>query len=183
MKKLFVDYENVTNLSYINFDIYSDIYLFIGAKQTKIDMSKFPTQKFLKLHILKIDAIGKDSLDMHISYYLGVYDTTLDKNIAFDILSNDKGYNGIIKYLNDNGRESKRLFIEKSSEINKKVPTLTELDNKIIAIQNRDKGRPKSFSALCNSLKSHKLKIKESDLFSSLRKLSIKIDDNGIIQW
>jgi|GEM_PF-6871865 len=205
-KRLFIDYENVTNLSGIDLNSYEKVYLFLGAKQTKVDISKFPNQRVVELNILKIDTIGKDSLDMHIVYYLGVYDFQLPKEIEFDVLSNDKGYDNILKYIHDSGRKTKRISFkrtevtppvtpvttttERPKKVNKEAvkkpkpnKKLNALDEGVVRVQNREKGKPNSFSALKNTLKSQKFNFTENDLFSSLRKLEIAVDDRGTIKW
>jgi hypothetical protein len=199
-KRLFVDYENVTDLSGIDLNSYDEVYLFLGAKQTKVDFSKFPSQRIVDLKVIKVDTVGKDSLDMHISLYLGRFDALLPKEIEFDVLSNDKGYDGVLKYINDSGRKTKRVSLkrvtpqgaesgQKSTQQPRKPKTSqkrainSELQDAIEKFRNRTSGRPKSFSGLQNMLKSHKVTFTESELFSTLRRVSIAVDDNGKLKW
>jgi hypothetical protein len=211
-KRLFVDYENVTDLSGIDLESYDEVYLFLGAKQTKVDFSKFPNQRVVDLKVIKVDTVGKDSLDMHISLYLGRFDALLPKEIEFDVLSNDKGYDGVLKYINDSGRKTERISLKKASPhqetgiansssqttkarktppqqkkskavVASKKAVNSELADAIIKFRGRSSGRPKSFSGLQNMLKSHKVTFNEQELFSALRRVSIAVDDNGKLQW
>lgn len=119
----FVDYENQPkSLRFISQHLeYSCVLIFFGAKQ-KVTM-KFHNALIIRL--IKIENIGKNNLDFNLSYYLGKYDAKLDKRIAFDIFTQDTGFDHLIKFIQKRRRNCQRIglnqdkiaTIQKISEI------------------------------------------------------------------
>lgn len=98
MKYAFIDYENIHSLDNINLNKYEKIYLFLGAQQQSITLSeKFNDQ--IVIHLITIKDVAKNNLDFHLAYFLGKFDQEVDKNIHFDVISKDKGYQGICDYI------------------------------------------------------------------------------------
>ncbi|MDQ7073673.1 MAG: PIN domain-containing protein [Gammaproteobacteria bacterium] len=46
----------------------------------------------LDMIIIQIHTTQENNLDFHLAYYLGKYDQEANKNITFEVISNDKGY-------------------------------------------------------------------------------------------
>ncbi|MDP9500099.1 PIN domain-containing protein [Bisgaard Taxon 45] len=98
MKYAFIDYENIHSLDNINLNEYEKIYLFLGAQQQSITLSeKFNDQ--IVIHLITIKDVAKNNLDFHLAYFLGKFDQEVDKNIHFDVISKDKGYQGVCDYI------------------------------------------------------------------------------------
>ncbi|VEJ08929.1 PIN domain-containing protein [Actinobacillus delphinicola] len=120
MNYAFVDYENVGTLdspilkSEINWNDYSKIFVYIGAKQCSFT---FPEEwdDLRNVDFIKISDCAKNNLDFHIALDLGRLDATVDKTIEFHILSQDRGYEGICKTLTKHGRIAKIALPPKNS--------------------------------------------------------------------
>ena len=98
---LLVDYENIQNidLSLIQEkDI--QIKIFVGQSQNKIPFELVQaTQCFgSAVEWIKIEGSGADSLDFHIAFYLGRLSQE-DTSLAFIVLSKDKGFDPLVRYL------------------------------------------------------------------------------------
>lgn len=111
-KYLFVDYENVHQL---NVDkIKNDnvkVFMLVGSFQNRIPFEMVKKTQYLgsDLTWIKIASEGKNNLDFHLCYLLGEYNNTTDKEVSFYVLSKDKGYDGVIKFINSNGRKCFRI--------------------------------------------------------------------------
>lgn len=160
----FIDYENISTLEGIEFSKLSKIYVFIGAKQNKINLGNEKINLLTEIHLLKLKTTSPDNLDFHISYYLGKFDALADKNIEFIVVSNDTGFDPLIKHLKDNGRicNRKKLTgkVEPASQINtntqpSQVNEALQLKLvKTLASTHIEK-RPKTEATLKNFTKSH----------------------------
>ena len=109
---LFIDYENISNfnLDNINANIIK-IYIFVGNNQKKIPIELvIQIQKFgNNVKWIKITGQGKNALDFHIAFYLGLLNQKVQKDIHFIILTKDSGFDALISYLNNLGRKCKRI--------------------------------------------------------------------------
>jgi len=148
-----VDLENIgSTLKSISLSSYSKILIFVGAKQNNLSLQSISVDKLTDITILKIREVSDNNLDFHISYYLGRFNALEKKEISFVVISNDKGYDNLIKHINHNGRKCVR--IGRSISINKAL----ELEDKkiIVKIINTDyKKLPKTEVSLKNFIKSH----------------------------
>ena len=117
-----------------------------------------------EFHLLKLKATSPDNLDFHISYYLGKFDTLADKIIQFVIVSNDTGFDPLIKHIKENGRICERTRLEPKVSIRPPVdmnknPSLAsdklhlKLVQKLASTKNEK--RPKTEITLKNFVKSH----------------------------
>ncbi len=108
---LFVDYENIQkiDLSIIQKqDI--NIKIFVGQSQNKIPINLIQTTQKLgqRVEWIRIEGAGSNALDFHIAFYLG----SLSKDIKegnFFILSKDKGFDPLIKYINQSKINCRRI--------------------------------------------------------------------------
>ena len=104
-KKNFVliDYENVQpkNLPLLT-DSHFQIYLFLGAKQGKIDLGLVETMHILgpeRSKYVKVTQTRPNALDFHISFYLGEL-ASIHTDAYFHVISKDKGFDPLIEHLN-----------------------------------------------------------------------------------
>lgn len=147
----FVDLENIGSLKNISIEKYDKIYVFAGSHQSNITLTSNSTKKFVELKILKIQETSKDNLDFHLSYYLGKFDSLAKKDIVFTVISNDTGFDNLIKHISNTGRKCKRFKIEnkENKENKEKTKVLQDLlakgSNKL----------PKTEKTLRNYIKSH----------------------------
>lgn len=111
-KYLFVDLENIHNLNVdkLKHDNVK-IYMLVGSLQNRLpfDLVNKMQQFGSNVSWIKILSEGKNNLDFHLCYLLGEYNKITDTDIPFFVLSKDKGYDGVIKYINYQGRKCKRI--------------------------------------------------------------------------
>lgn len=166
---LLVDYENIQNidLSVIQEqDI--DIKIFVGQAQNKIPIELVQaTQRFgQRVEWIKIEGTGSNALDFHIAFYLGKF----SKDIAggsFLILSKDKGFDPLIRYINKSKVNCQRIqsLLELSKE--KDVLISQNTDSIVKVIENLSKiqknKRPRTRKTLRQHIKSLLTQKKLSD--------------------
>jgi len=110
-KILLVDYENVQNINLEKIPKKDFmVYLFIGESQNKIPFNMvIDAQKFgEKLIWIKIDGNGSNALDFHIAFYLGNM-ANEKSNDEYIILSKDKGFDPLIRYVLKKNIKCKRI--------------------------------------------------------------------------
>jgi hypothetical protein len=76
------------------------VFLFIGENQSKLPRETvLPMQKLgARAEYVEIDGNGRNALDFHIAYYLGVH-ALRDPSAYFHIVSHDTGFDPLIKHL------------------------------------------------------------------------------------
>lgn len=98
---LLVDFENVQNID-VSIIPHKDIEIkiFVGQSQNKISFDLVQaTQCFGNaIEWIKVEGIGSNSLDFYIAFYLGRLSRDNPKT-TFIILSKDKGFDPLIKYI------------------------------------------------------------------------------------
>ena len=110
-KVLLIDFENIQdiNLDQIESSDYR-ICVFIGESQNKIPLELVKSAQKLgnRLEWLKINGNGRNALDFHIAYYLG---SQVEKNRSneYIILSKDKGFDPLIRYVAKQNVKCKRI--------------------------------------------------------------------------
>lgn len=134
------------------------VILFIGASQTKIPVELVMSMQELghNAEYVRIEGNGKNALDFHITFYLGVL---FDKDPAgyFHIISKDSGFDILIKHLKD-----KNVAIQRHNQIadihSVKIPMSTTLDDKIQIIVDylikRGNAKPRKVETLSNTISS-----------------------------
>jgi hypothetical protein len=120
---IFIDFEN---LQYIDNNLLkpnTEIIVMVGLNQNDLSI-KFVKQNIdnvSSIKLIKVKAQGKNALDFFIAYYLGIY-IKKDRNINYIIISNDGGYDALIKHLSENEISIKRMEYKKiDTAIDKKA--------------------------------------------------------------
>jgi len=125
-KVLLIDYENVQNvdLSQIARLDYS-VCVFTGSSQNKIPIELVSSAQVLgrRLNWIRIEGSGPNALDFHIAYYLGV-SVSKTPGDEYYILSKDKGFDPLIKYIAKENVMCKR--ISSVSEIKGTAPVVNQ---------------------------------------------------------
>ena len=109
---LFIDFENTQKVKLEEGGgAFDKIIIFVGRSQNKLDFELVQRLQSLgsKVEWVKIGGEGKNNLDFHLSYMLGRLDSETPKSIGFTVLSRDKGYDALLRYISENGRESRRV--------------------------------------------------------------------------
>jgi PIN domain len=157
---LLVDYENIQNidLSVIQEqDI--DIKIFIGPAQNKIPIELVQaSQQFgHRVEWIKIEAAGSNALDFHIAFYLGKFCKELGGG-TFLILSKDKGFDPLIKYMNKSKVNCKRVqnlldcFKKKDETVSQNSTSIAKVIENLSKIQKNK--RPRTRKTLSQHIKS-----------------------------
>lgn len=109
-KLLLVDFENVQQVDFSCLDSDFSITIFVGASQKNIPFELVAESQKLGLRVewQKIEGNGSNALDFHIAMQLG---RVLEKSKKTEctILSKDKGFDPLIKYLNKSGLRCNRI--------------------------------------------------------------------------
>lgn len=169
---LLVDYENIQNidLSLIQEkDI--EIKIFVGQSQNKLPFDLVQsTQRFGNaVEWIKIEGSGADALDFHIAFYLGQLSKT-DPGLSFIVLSKDKGFDPLIRYLCKQKIACRRIqgLLELSKEKDKIISQDEDLTTKVIEnLSGIEKNkRPRNRNTLRQHIKTllSKRKLSEQEL-------------------
>ena len=120
---IFVDYENVQKVRLEHIDREATLlHICIGQGQNKIPFELVQNAQKFGEHVvwMKIEGSGKNNLDFHIAYSMGVYDHDTDIDTEFILLSKDKGFDALLKYISGRGRPCRR--VESLVEVRKGAP-------------------------------------------------------------
>jgi ribosomal protein L31E len=177
MKWAFIDYENIGSLEKIDLEIYQRIIIFLGAKQSKIDFGNKKYSEALDFTIIHLNATSSNNLDFHLSYYLGKYESIAQKEISFEVISNDNGFSSLISHIKKNGRNCKQLKIADTEILSSKL-----LDS---LLKKSKEKRPKKVETLKNHIASHmgvrEDKISIDRYFNQLiNQKIIDVDENNV---
>lgn len=100
-KVLLIDYENVQGIS-LALVASTDwkVCIFTGTSQNRIPITLVASAQALgdRLSWIRIDGSGPNALDFHIAYYLGS-GITKNPDDEYYILSNDKGFDPLVKHI------------------------------------------------------------------------------------
>jgi hypothetical protein len=152
---ILIDYENVqpTELRRSG-DEPIKVKLFLGAKQTKISVSLATSMHALgeNAEYVQIESNGTNALDFHIAYYIGRL-AALEPAARFQIISNDTGFDPLIKYLKSN-----RIRAERTGTLASVVTKMDAAESDIELVMDfltvRKCSKPRSQKTLINSIRS-----------------------------
>jgi hypothetical protein len=109
---LLVDFENIQDLDYLkklrNTDF--EVRVFLGPHQSKLPSSLVrQAQPFgARLQWIQMEGNGKNALDFHIAYTIGLLSTESKKRQIF-VLSKDTGFDPLLTYLGKRGLACTRI--------------------------------------------------------------------------
>lgn len=109
-KLLLVDFENVQQVDLSKLDDSYQVIIFVGASQKNIPIDLVTSAQKLGSRVdwQKVEGNGSNALDFYIAMQLGrVLEKTPNRTCI--VLSKDKGFDPLIRYLNKVGLKSKRL--------------------------------------------------------------------------
>jgi len=185
-----VDFENVQpkDLGLLK-DGPFKVKLFLGPSQSKIPVALASALQALggNAEYVVLETAGKNALDFHIAYYIGVLSGE-DPSAFFHIISKDSGFDPLIKHL-----KAKKVFAHRSTCIadvpyfKPSLPAASESQIEIVVadLVRRKTSKPRTQKTLLSSV--HALFKKElseqqlAQLFASLCNRGIvKIDDTKV---
>ena len=189
---ILIDFENVhpKNLELVTKHPFK-VFVFVGANQSKVPFDLADTMQLLgnDAKYIKIAGNGQNALDFHIAYYIGEL-AGKDPEAHFHIISKDKGFDPLIKYLK--GRKIKVMRETDLAEIPLlRVPISTSNDEKIAAIVKnlggRGQSRPRKVRTLentINNLFTRKLDKSElGTLIKELQKRKLIVVNQGNVSY
>lgn len=150
--------------------------IFIGSNQKRLDISVVKAVQALGSNgeYVQISGSGQNALDFHIAYYIGKYAVEVP-DAYFHIISNDKGFDPLIKHLKEHN-----IFCSRSATV-KDIPllrTTEKLSPKERAEQfyeakvRGSSNCPGTVTKLRNSVAAHFLKmLSEEEVMSIIRAL------------
>jgi type IV secretory pathway VirB4 component len=152
-----IDFENVQpkNLEILAKHPFS-VFVFVGANQSKLPFELAAAMQRLGDNgsYVRISGNGKNALDFHIAYYIGLL-TEKNPQAQFHVISKDKGFDPLIKHL-----RAQNVDIRRESDL-AEIPVLrikpsTSSDEKIDAIVKnlaaRGQSRPRKVKTLENTI-------------------------------
>lgn len=142
-KYVYVDYENMSNLKALT-PVDGKYYFFIGETQAKLPVKLVMATNNINVEWIRIQGAGKNALDFHIAYYLGVNAIVSDS--MHYVLSKDKGYDPLIASINKkNGKETVKRIINLDELTPKtKAEKPADINQEYAALENKLKGMAKS---------------------------------------
>ena len=154
---ILIDFENVqpTEFSLIKVEHFK-IKFFLGPNQSKIPVSTVIALQSLgeRVEYISLEASGKNALDFHITYYIGVL-SALEPTAFFHIISKDTGFDPLLNYLKSKKIRAQRFACISDIPVLQPAP-LTLIDQVETAKQflARQHSHPKTQEALFNCLNS-----------------------------
>jgi hypothetical protein len=107
---LLIDFENVQQIDLARLQENYQVIIFVGASQKSVPIELVTSAQKLgdRVEWHSVEGNGKNALDFHIACHLG---RVLEKarNTHCLILSKDKGFDPLLKYLNKNGLTCQRI--------------------------------------------------------------------------
>lgn len=107
MNWAFVDYENVRSLESINLAAYQRVFVFCGPQNKSVKFDELPASGICRVDLITVPTSSKNNVDFHLAFHLGVEHSQASADINFHVISNDKGYQGLINHLELLGRSCK----------------------------------------------------------------------------
>jgi PIN domain len=156
-KLLLVDFENVQHVDLARLDDSFQIIIFVGAAQKSIPIELVTNAQKLgsRIEWQRVDASGSNALDFFIACHLG---RVLEKSPQRQciVLSKDKGFDPLLRHLNKNGLQCKRL--NSLLELDPKATTQPEEPNykRVIEVLSKSekKSRPRKRKTLSQHISS-----------------------------
>lgn len=187
-----IDFENVhpKNLELLAKHPFK-VLVFVGASQTKVPFDLADSMQLLgnSARYIKISGNGQNALDFHIAYYVGEL-AGKDPDAHFHIISKDRGFDPLIKHL-----QNRKICIRRAKDLAEipilRVPSTTSSDEKIAAIVKnlggRGQSRPRKVRTLentINTLFTKKLdKTELAALIKELQKRKLIVVNQGNVSY
>ena len=159
MNWAFVDYENVGSLEALKLSDYARVFVFCGPKNTRIKTGALPAGEICRIELIGISTTGANNLDFHMAFHIGRLHEIAEKDVAFHIVSNDAGFNGLVHHLKKIGRTCKKVSTKEAKPVEKsKASPSGELSAEASAVMSRLKEvdgrtRPRKREKLINWMK------------------------------
>lgn len=156
MNWAFVDYENVGSLETMDIAAYERVFVFCGPKNTRINVGALPSDGFCQIELLGVTTMGPNNLDFHLAFHLGRFHEIAEEGVAFHIVSNDAGFNGLVNHIKKLGRSCKKVTTKVVLPGNSEPQSLSEGASLVVARLKLLDGRkrPRKRASFINWIKS-----------------------------
>ena len=98
----FIDFENTSSLGNIVPKANDKILLFLGVAQKALPVPLVQQLMDMpcEVELISVQGQSANNVDFHLSYYLGLYQTSAPKTAKFVVVSKDKGYDHLVQRVN-----------------------------------------------------------------------------------
>ncbi len=155
-KLLLVDFENVQQIDLSRLEQNFHVIIFVGSNQKSVPIDLVTSAQKLgeRVEWQRVDGNGSNALDFHIACHLG---RVIEKSPSLHciVLSKDKGFDPLLRFLNKNGLKCKR--INSLLELEPKSATLEDPNYKRVfelLSKSEKKSRPRKRSTLSQHISS-----------------------------
>jgi hypothetical protein len=184
-----VDFENVPGVDLSRIDAECRVIVFTGASQKSVPLELVTaTQRFgERLEWRRVDASGHNALDFFIACELGRVQAN-GNSTKCTVLSNDKGFDPLLRYLNAIGIKCQRIGTQPTAKPNPKPApkpiAVTANFNRVLEIlgKSEKKSRPRKHKTLAQAISSlFQKKISKAEVEEIIAKMlkDKKISENG----
>jgi len=175
--RIFVDYENSPDcLEMIKTLDYEEVWIFVGRQQKKIPLELVQQLQQLgsAVHWVSPGAVGKNALDFILALHVGMHHAVAPKELAFSIVSGDRGFDPLIGELAKEDRIVVRLDPERGgkSRKGKKKTTRAKVARKTPA--KKKTGRTRTTLSLLTDLVEDRLNRMSEERLPSKKKNLLK---------
>jgi len=175
---LMVDFENVQQIDLARISkTDSKVLIFVGSSQSKlpIDLVRHTQGLGARVEWIQIDGTGSNALDFHIAYYLG-YQVGKGLTEGYWILSRDKGFDPLVRYLNKQNIPCKRIGTLDEIEPRKEARETSKDYQRILAnLTKIEKAkRPRSLKTLKQHMKTIVGKVGSEEVIEQIASRLIK---------
>lgn len=134
------------------------VFVFLGQNQTKLPRGLVVSLQSLDdVRYVEIQGNGKNALDFHMAYFLGKL-SEKDKNSYFHIVTRDKGFDPLIKYLKGEKvwiqrvEDLSEIWVFKMNQLSSNQERAVDYEKFLKAL---GKSKPRRLNPLINSIKAH----------------------------
>lgn len=152
---ILVDFENVQPSEQINLssNLSCKVLMFIGERQKNLSINLVATLP-KNVEYIRIVGNGRNALDFHIAYWIGKL-SERDSHSHFHIISKDKGYDPLVKYLCKKGILAERVATISDVLISNKDTPAEKLASVATSLKSWGSSRPRKRTTLKNRLLNH----------------------------
>ena len=175
-----IDFENVQpdSLEQLNQDHFK-ILLFVGANQGRLRSKLADSLQRLgdRAERIKISGNGRNALDFHIAYYIGLFSAE-DRKGYFHIVSKDGGFDPLIQHLKTNKVSVRRAQaiseIVSTKVLNNKIRT-ARIEKVLKTLRRLKAAKPKTLKTLASMIAAlFQKKLPEREVSGLINQLAIK---------
>ena len=154
-KLILIDFENIQQLDFSGIDEHFHVAIFVGANQKKIPIDLVEAAQSLgsRLEWIRVDATGCNALDFFIACHLGRLMEKQQRPKCY-VISRDKGFDPLLRYLNNQGLKCCRLDDLRQLNVHQAVPN--ENFERVLALlrKSQKQSRPRKIKTLSQHISS-----------------------------